>query len=91
MCGKVCSFPSSTNHMHRSEQVSKFRSLVVCNQHRVVICGVRSVYLVVMKTDSSPVVQAHIGMRKLCKYKCNLLFCRGMFLCRHTLGMLYPC
>ena len=63
MCGKVCSFPSSANYMHRSEQVSKFGCLVVCNQHRVVICGVRSVYLVVMKTDSYPVVEAHIGIR----------------------------
>ena len=84
MCGKGCSFPGSANHMHRSEQVFKFGCLVVCNQHRVVICGVRSVYLVVMKTDTDLVVQAHIGMRKFCKYKCNLLFCRGIFVEAYT-------
>ena len=89
MCGKGCSFPGSANYMHRSEQVSKFGSLVVCSQQWVVICGARNMYLVVMKTDSYPVVQAHIGMRKFCKYKCSLLFCRGTYLWRHILGMLY--
>ena len=43
--------------MQRSKQVSKFGCLVISNHHRVVVCGARSVYLVVMKTDTYPVVR----------------------------------